>query len=674
MDMLQDLIKKNEKYLFTRVKTLALERGYVIDTPSLDQNLQAFTLVLSSALLDGLVKSWKAKDVSVNNDYILKLTSISLMFRLSNNIEMTADLSTFMGIIKCCRLSYIEQVFMGNFEFSYEKKYTFFIERFFDIVELNFCSEWPKVDYDDVKFRTLAEITPASIIMHAGDKFIYANPSTADITGYTKEELYQKFFWEIIHEDFQDLVKARWQQREKGNTPPSRYEIKIITKQGEEQWIDLSVGNIFLNGLQVAMGVAFNITKRKKIEAALIESEERYRKLVELSPDAIFIRVEEQLIFANTAGAKLLGLKYPEDTYGKSIQDFLSLRSGTSSILYELPQELGSEVFFPIREQHFRRKKDGAHIHIETAAALFPFKGQDALLIVARDVSELKKSKELEKKVEEKTKQLNDAMQYDKLKTEFLANISHELKTPLNVILGTLQMLEFLQKNQMLFDNTDKIKRYTYSMKQNCFRLLRLVNNLIDITKIDSGYLKLHLQNGNIVNIIEEITLSVAEYIENKGITLIFDTDTEEKIIAFDADKIERILLNLLSNAIKFTKAGGCITVNVFDLGKGVQIRVRDTGIGIPKDKQQVIFDRFVQVDRSLSRNHEGSGIGLSLVKSLVEMHNGKISLKSSCGEGSEFIIDLPSKTVPEETQAANIHLHESNIEKIDIEFSDIYA
>ena len=241
---------------------------------------------------------------------------------------------------------------------------------------------------------------------------------------------------------------------------------------------------------------------------------------------------------------------------------------------------------------------------------------------------------------------------------------------------STLQLLNLIGVNKSTGKNEEKVKKYYNIMKQNCYRLLRLVNNLIDITKIDAGYFKLNLKNENIIAIIEDITLSVTDYAENKGLEIIFDTDIEEKIMACDADKIERIMLNLLSNAIKFTPAGGNILVNIADKDSSIIISVKDTGIGIPLDKQESIFERFIQVDKSLSRNREGSGIGLSLVKSLVELHGGTIELVSEYGKGSEFIIEFPVKVLPPENETTisdeNI-AKETNIEMINIEFSDIY-
>ncbi len=266
-------------------------------------------------------------------------------------------------------------------------------------------------------------------------------------------------------------------------------------------------------------------------------------------------------------------------------------------------------------------------------------------------------------------------MAYDKVKTEFLANMSHELRTPLNVICSTIQLLKSLDGSKTLGE--EKIKYYIKIMNQNSLRLLRLINNIIDTTKIESDSISLNIKNGDIVYVVEEISQSVAEYIKSHGITLIFDTDIEEKIIAFDEEKIERIMLNLLSNAVKFTEENGSILVNIYDSEDFIKISVKDTGIGIPKEKLEFIFERFAQIDKSTSRHNEGSGIGLALVKSLVEMHGGEINVNSEEGKGSEFIITLPTRVVDREEEENNLNnkeVFETNYEQnLSVEFSDIY-
>lgn len=301
---------------------------------------------------------------------------------------------------------------------------------------------------------------------------------------------------------------------------------------------------------------------------------------------------------------------------------------------------------------------------------------KEALVLVKQVAAANEKIDILSLKNTESSKRLAELMEYNKLKTEFFTNISHELKTPLNVICSSIQLLKSLDESKHLGD--EKIKYYLNSMNNNALRLLRLINNLIDTTKIDGNYLNLHLANGDIIYVVEEIVQSVADFAKSHGINIVFDTEVEEKIISFDEEKLERIILNLLSNAIKFTNTNGSIFVNIYDKDDFIEISVRDTGIGIPENKLEYIFERFAQVDKSTTRKNEGSGIGLALVKSLVEMHGGTIHVKSELGIGSEFTVTFPAKTLNTGEAKSNITSRElakpKYEENLKIEFSDIYT
>lgn len=262
--------------------------------------------------------------------------------------------------------------------------------------------------------------------------------------------------------------------------------------------------------------------------------------------------------------------------------------------------------------------------------------------------------------------------EYEKLRTDFFSNISHELRTPINVIYSAEQIID-IKLNEQEPDVTN-INKYLKMIKQNSFRLIRLINNLIDISKIDATIFEIKPINCDIVRIVEDITMSVVDYVENRDISLIFDTDIEEKVIACDPDKIERVILNLLSNAIKFTRKNGQIVVKIYIKDDNVCISVKDTGIGISQEMKVLIFERFIQVDKSISRNREGSGIGLSLVKSLVDLHNGSIVINSVVGQGSEFVVSLPDKVMDSDYEESYfISLNDQRVERINIEFSDIY-
>lgn len=277
--------------------------------------------------------------------------------------------------------------------------------------------------------------------------------------------------------------------------------------------------------------------------------------------------------------------------------------------------------------------------------------------------------------LEKRNQELLKTMEYEKARTDFFADISHELRTPLTVIFSAEQMMDFMLNSSEGGNIKQELGQYMKIIKQNCYRLIRLVSNLIDITKMDAGYFQINMKNCDIVRVVEDITLSVAKYMEYKNINFTFDTELEEKIIACDPDKIERIILNLLSNAIKFTPTDGYIFVSIYEKNDKIVISVKDTGIGIPEDIQKHVFDRFFQMEGDIQKNKQGSGIGLSLVKSLVEMHGGSISLISKEGIGSEFLIELPIRTISDKKTEGSFNLanDNGNVEKINIEFSDIY-
>ncbi|MDB2115626.1 MULTISPECIES: PAS domain-containing sensor histidine kinase [Clostridium] len=275
--------------------------------------------------------------------------------------------------------------------------------------------------------------------------------------------------------------------------------------------------------------------------------------------------------------------------------------------------------------------------------------------------------------VKNKLEEMKKAIEFESKKNDFFTNISHELKTPINIILGSNQLMELNYKNHNITD--EKLKNSINLTKQNSYRLLKLVGNFLDISKMGAGFYEIEPINTNIVSVVENIGQSVEPYMAAKKIQFIFDTETEEEIVACDPDKIERIVLNLLSNAIKYTNENGKIFVNVASKESVVEISVEDTGTGIPKDKVEKVFNRFEQVDPSLVKKREGCGIGLSLTKHLVEMHGGEIWVESQEGKGSKFIFTIPKQLVNNQTDEAMDILDDSTrVDKCRIEFSDIYS
>ncbi|MBN7573589.1 hybrid sensor histidine kinase/response regulator [Clostridium sp. 2-1] len=410
------------------------------------------------------------------------------------------------------------------------------------------------------------------------------------------------------------------------------------------------------------------IDELKRTNKKLKKSEVYLSTIFNSVSDAILIHDFNGIIVnVNDTANRLYGY-LSDELIGMSIKDIISKNSPYiyDDILKLINDRKKNKINTPVTLEAISIDKNHKEFWVESNSRAIIFNEQKVIIATVRDITE-RKNTELKSKEE--------ALELEKLRTEFFANISHELRTPLNIILGVIQILkrDLLDKEKPI--DKGKIINNIDIERQNCFRLLRLINNLIDSTKLDAGHFQIDMINCNIVSVIEEITLSVASYISNNNINLIFDTDVEEKIIACDPDKIERIMLNLLSNCIKFTDDNGSIFVNIFDGEEYITLSVEDTGIGIPEEKVDIIFDRFRQVDKSFTRNYEGSGIGLSLVKSLVEMHDGTISVESKYGVGTKFTIKLPVKVLNKSKEKVDIsnNIINTRVEKINIEFSDIY-
>ena len=273
-------------------------------------------------------------------------------------------------------------------------------------------------------------------------------------------------------------------------------------------------------------------------------------------------------------------------------------------------------------------------------------------------------------------KNLKHAVEIESLKTEFFANLSHEFKTPLNIILSTVQLvMNYIEVNNE-YPDYNMFNKCLSNIKQNSYRILKIANNLIDMSKIDGNFYSINMGNYNIVEVVENIVQSLAEYMKDNKRNIIFDTIEEEIITACDPDQIERIILNLLSNAMKFTSHGGNIYVDmeVNDRCNKVIIKISNDGEKINFEDRLRIFERFTQSESLLTRRAEGTGIGLTLVKSLVKLHNGEVYVNTEFEEGTQFCIELPIRKIK---NFKNNNVREksivSKVEKFNIEFSDIY-
>lgn len=386
-----------------------------------------------------------------------------------------------------------------------------------------------------------------------------------------------------------------------------------------------------------------------------------YEGIFENMPDAVTIRKNDEIIYINDSYQKFFNIKNKNDVIGKSIFDIID--KGSYEKIKEKDTILSKDSILKPRRNIYTI--NDITIECEEIGVKLKDTYTDLYLFILRDI---KYRKDYENMIL-KLKQKEDD---EKLKNQFFTNISHEFKTPVNVIYSAMQM----QEKYIDEGNLVGCRKYTSSIRQNCFRLIKLINNILDINKIESGYYSPTKKIINIVEKVEDITKSIIDYASFKGIEVTFDTVEEEIFCSCDEDSIERIVLNLISNAIKYNEYGGLLYVNIEKDDDKVQIFFKDNGCGIDKDRVETIFNRFERGDTTLYRKTEGTGIGLNLVKSMVEINNGNISIESEVGNGTTVIVEFPIVKCDLEDYYKlqdEFTFENTLVPKVEIEFSDIY-
>lgn len=445
----------------------------------------------------------------------------------------------------------------------------------------------------------------------------------------------------------------------------------FIGKNGNVKHILIKRNDICIKDKQIAMLLVKNITQLRKLQCDMKKNEELYRMFFEALPDAIFATEEGVIKYVNMAGVNLLNMKDRKQALNKKLLSFIDGKYHDK--LISLKKERKNKY-----TEAIVNCADGSSKFVEIAySAVMTGIDRAEKIVILRDVTKyLNAQKKLKETVKKNEELVNQTIQDYKLKEELFSNLSHDFKTPLNIILGVVQLFKKFNQNKGVRCDDKKVGKYLSVMNQNCFRLLRLINNLTDLVKSDTGYLQMNSSEVDVVEMLENLVTSVVDFVETKGIKMIFDTNVESEIVVIDIDKIERTILNLLSNSIKNCKKGDIISVTLNCENSNMRISVKDTGSGIPKDKLEHIFDRFVRGNVTSLNSVQGSGIGLTLVKSFIEMHNGTINVDSEVGVGTNVVIDIPY--VHKEVfdyDFAGLSTEECNrvAERINHELSDMY-
>lgn len=445
------------------------------------------------------------------------------------------------------------------------------------------------------------------------------------------------------------------------------------------------IGGNIMNALEKTN----DIRKFREDEMVVKLRNRQLEGIIENMSDAFLVYNKKgRITLLNTEARKL----YPELNTEKTIEEVHSYLQ-----YYDLDNNIIPSENLPTRQAFEGKKVRNKRVVIKhsnkiriidvNATPIFDEEHNLTYVIVSyHDISELIRSQQEIKTQQEKLlnaeKSRNETLEEAiKAKDDFFYLITHEFKTPISVINLALQAINLMYKEEL----TGKVDKYLNTIKQNVNRQLRLVNNLLDIARINSGHLKMNKSCFDIVYVIKTIVNSVQLYAQQKNVKLEFNTSLSMKNIYSDEEKLERILLNLLSNALKFTPDGKSIIVDLsikkYKSKEMISISVQDEGLGIPEDKQRTIFERFGQVDNNLSHQAEGTGLGLHLVKLLVNSLHGEILLDSVVNKGSIFTVLIDSsksKVHYESAKSSKINnqfFSDDNriIQSAAIEFSDIY-
>ena len=480
-------------------------------------------------------------------------------------------------------------------------------------------------------FQTLAQVSPVGIFRTDADgSTTYVNPKYSDLTGLSAEEALANGWFNAVHPDDREKLKKSWVSDSKSRKI-SNAEYRFQRPDGSIVWV---MGNAVPEWIDKEIigyiGTITDITARKQSEEALRESEEKYRRIFENVQDVYYETSIDGTILEISPSVEILskGLYQMDDLIGKSMFDFYSEPKGRQ-VLLEVLREKGAVADFEIT----LKNRDGSHIPSSISSKIcFDAQGRPEKIIGSlHDITDRKNATEKLKLAKEK------AEASDKLKTSFLNNISHEVRTPLNGILGFAEIMsepdlsedEKKESLSMLFESSD--------------RLLNTITNYMDISLITSGTMSIYKKDFLPEQILRELYARKLIKCSARNLELLLEIpeQTEKLMICSDPEILRKILIHLLNNAIKFTEKG--IIKYGFSIHKTeLEFFVKDTGIGIGKESLKSVFEHFIKEDRGPLKMSEGSGLGLSISKGLVELLGGKIRVESEKGKGSAFFFTIP--------------------------------
>lgn len=514
--------------------------------------------------------------------------------------------------------------------------------------------EFKRIENDSKKRMetVLSTIICGTLLIDAQTRIIIdANPTASEAIGLLKEQ--------ILGNVDSDFIYPLHKEDCFSNNPElkvNKFESILVNADGKEIPVLTSIVPVSLSDKRYLVESFVDMSRIKETEKALMESEEKFEKISTSAQDAI-IMIDNRgcIIFWNQAAEKMFGYTR-EEVIGKDMHGLIA------SPEYRSRYEQGFAGFIaegkgPAIGQILSlnaRKKNGTEFPVEISLSTFKFRnGTWNAAGIIRDITDRKKAEEalIDAKINAETA--------NRAKSEFLATMSHELRTPLNSIIGFSELM--LDCN---IADSDMQKKFLGNISTSGKHLLSLINNILDLSKIEAGKMDLSYETFGVYSAIDEVKQLVAPLADKKRLKLELHKDESLDNIYADKLKFKQILFNLASNAIKFTPPGGKVIISATRNQDKVQFSVEDTGIGIAEENKRKLFQPFIQIESTTSRRYEGTGLGLSLVKKFIEMHGGQIWFESEFGKGTKFTFDLPLNPASKEKTISQAVTFPAAIEK----------
>jgi PAS domain S-box-containing protein len=518
----------------------------------------------------------------------------------------------------------------------------------------------------------MAKVDLLSVMLDVKGNIIFCNNFLLESTNYSAGEIMGKNWFDLfLPEEVRTVVRKRFGEVIKGTKVPENYENDILTKSGTR--LIISWNNTILKDTEGRItgtaSIGENITDRRKAEYEIQEKTEEIEAQNEeyLQVNEELYQINQELILAKQKAEDSeekfrLMIRNSNDTFvlinEKGEQFYISdaaerdtgytleeLRGPLQNVIY--PDDLENVMLAwedtlknkgkVVRVQYRHKHKHKKYIWYEAVAQNFIDNPViNAVVVNIRDITAIKKTEtDLRNAIEK-------AQESDRLKTAFLQNMSHEIRTPMNAIMGFSNLLAHN------FDDKDKLRKFSRIISQRCNDLLEIINGILDISQIESGQLAVNMEEFDPGELCSELSSFFKEYQQKIGKQHIdFSLNSSGLVpgkIITDKIKLKQIFINLISNAFKFTQSGKIEGGCKLDENKAVVFYVSDTGIGIPPDKHNVIFERFIQLKQDPEKNTDGTGLGLSIVKGMLDLLGGEIFLESEINRGSTFTFTIPLK------------------------------